>query len=317
MPYRPDGDFLQDDDSRWDVEPQEPEGGAWWKWAVAGLSLALFGGVIWYAYHSGGGGPIGPVRTVEADTTPYKAKPENPGGEIIPDQDKLVFNEAVGRTTDTEDILGDQAEQPVAKPESVPVRKFVPPKPPAPPPQPEVAAPADTAPAPVAGTPPIIGGRTVAAGAPAPVAATGQPAKAPAATLTDPAKAALPDPRKPGPVIVQQLPPTQATPPAAAPEVKAAEPPKVTEAKPAGPKSPVVQLGAYGSEAGALESWAQVQRKQASIVSGLSPQVVKFNAPGKGDLYRLVIGPFADRGAAAQTCEQLKANGRDCIVNAN
>ena len=57
--------------------------------------------------------------------------------------------------------------------------------------------------------------------------------------------------------------------------------------------------------------------KQGAVVGGLTPQVIKFNAPGKGDLYRLVIGPFADRSAATDVCAQLKAQGRDCIVNAN
>ena len=298
MTYRPDGDFLEDDESRWDVGPEEPDGGTWWKWAVAGLSLALFGGVIWYAYQSGSAGPIGPIRTVEADPTPYKSKPENPGGEIIPDQDKLVFNEAVGRTTDTEDILGDQPEQPLNKPASVPVRKFVPPPPKPTPPsqaavevaQPSAAAPQDPTVPPREDTP-----AKQAAG----------PADAPGAPRADSTK--------PVPVIVRQPP----APAAEAPEPQAAEAPKVAEAHPTGSKSPVVQLGAYGTEAGAMESWAEVQRKQGAIIGGLSPQVIRFSAPGKGELFRLVIGPFADRAAANDICAQLKANGRDCIVNAN
>jgi len=299
VPYRPDGDFLQDDESRWDDAPEEAEGGAWWKWAVAVLSLALFGGVVWYAYTSGSSGSIGPVRTVEADTTPYKVKPDNPGGEIIPDQDKLVFNEAVGRTTDTEDILGDEPEAPQARPESVPVRKFVPPAPEPPP------APPPEAVQPLAQAPSLPGAQ--------PATAPGKPADP--ATLP----VAKAGPAGPKPVIVQQplTPPATATaPPVPAVEAKpvAAE---IVEVAPAGGKSPVVQLGAYGSEAGALDSWAQVQRKQGAVVAGLTPQVIKFNAPGKGDLYRLVIGPFAERSAAVDVCAQLKAQGRDCIVNAN
>lgn len=314
MPYRPDGDFLQDDESRWDDAPEEAEGGAWWKWAVAVLSLALFGGVIWYAYTSGSSGTIGPVRTVEADPTPYKAKPENPGGEIIPDQDKLVFNEAVGRTTETEDILGNGPEAPQSRPEPVAVRKFVPPTP-KPPPAPEPAPQAvalDEAP-PVAeasqqATPAPTAGPPATAAKPADPAKTAPPSKANVATT-------------PGGVVVQQPVTVPAASDAPVPATHAAESmpatPLIVEAKPAGAKSPVVQLGAYGSEAGAMESWTQVQRKQGAVVGGLTPQVIKFNAPGKGDLYRLVIGPFADRSAATDVCAQLKAQGRDCIVNAN
>lgn len=319
MPYRPDGDFLQDDESRWDDAPEEPEVGAWWKWAVAVLSLALFGGVVWYAYTSGTNGPIGPVRTVEANPEPYKAKPENPGGEIIPDQDKLVFNEAVGRTTDTEDILGDEPEAPQSKPEPVRVGKFIPPTP-KPPPAPEPAQEA----APPGAAPPVADPTQQPADAklnavpPATPAQPVDPTKAaPTAKTNSAAKATG--------VIVQQPAPVPAPVPAPAvtplPVVPGAESkpltPQIVEPKPAGAKSPVVQLGAYGSEAGAMESWAQVQRKQGSVVGGLTPQVIKFNAPGKGDLYRLVIGPFADRSAATDVCAQLKAQGRDCIVNAN
>ncbi len=309
MPYRPDGDFLQDDESRWDDAPEEAEGGAWWKWAVAVLSLTLFGGVVWYAYTSGSAGPSGPVRTVEADSKPYKAKPENPGGEIIPDQDKLVFNEAVGRTTDTEDILGDEPEVPQSRPEPVRVGKFVPPAP-KPPPAPEPAAEA----APAEPTPPAAGqpdGDKLAAVPPAALAKPVDPAKtAPAAKTETATKSTGVVVQQPGAVLAPSAPPTPAA------EAKPATP-RIVEPKPAGAKSPVVQIGAYGSEAGAMDSWAQVQRKQGAVVAGLTPQVIKFNAPGKGDLYRLVIGPFADRGAATDVCSQLKAQGRDCIVNAN
>ncbi|MEN3973657.1 SPOR domain-containing protein [Emcibacter sp. SYSU 3D8] len=295
MPYRPDGDFLQDDESRWDVEPEVTEGGAWWKWAVAVLSLALFVGVVWYAYSGGRSGPSGPVRTVEADPVPYKTKPENPGGEIIPDQDKLVFNEAVGRTMETEEFLGDGPEVPQSRPEPVAVRKFVPP-----PPRPSAPA---TAAAPAADQAPATA-----------VQQAGQAASPDGETTAPAAKA---DGTSPAPVPVQQPDSSQAQ--AALPAATDAAPvvPQIVEAKPAGAKSPVVQLGAYGTEQGAMDSWAQVQRKQGSIVDGLIPQVIKFNAPGKGDLYRLVIGPFADRGAATDVCGQLKDQGRDCIVNAN
>ncbi len=326
MPYRPDGDFLQDDDPPWDDAPQEPEGGGWWKWAVAVASLALFGGVVWYAYSTGATGPIGPIRTVEAEPGPYKIKPQNPGGEIIPDQDKLVFNEAVGRTTETDDMLGDEPEAPQAKPESVPVRKFVPPPPPPkpePPPKPPEAVPpraAETAPA-----------ASAPHAAPAePAQHTATPAAVPAPATPPQAASKPPAPPTFAPVPVQvktaenSAPKADApaatpqhpsiTPPAGEPK-PAAEQKAAPEQKAASGKTPMVQLGAYASEAGALESWGQVQRKQGAIVAGLSPRVIRFEAPGKGELYRLLIGPFADRPSAVNVCNQLKAQGRDCLVN--
>lgn len=323
MPYRPDGDFLQDDQlSQWDSEPEEAEGGGWWKWAVAVASLAIFGGVVWYAYTTGASGPSGPVRTVEADLTPYKVKPQNPGGEIIPDQDKLVFNEAVGRPEETEDMLGDVAEAPQSKPEPIAVRKFKPPVPaakPAPPPATEPAAPpkgADMAAAPPAAagplqtpTPPTAVATPGAKPAPL-LPGVAKPADAkPVEAKTADAKQAAAKPTAPLADSAAQLAPAQPVNPPPAPEAKAAPSP--------GGKAPVVQLGAYASTEGAMESWGQVKRKQGAIVASLSPQVIKISVPGKGDLYRLVIGPFADRNSAVQVCTQLKAQGRDCLVNAN
>ncbi len=317
MPYRPDGDFLQDDQlSQWDSEPEEAESGGWWKWAVAVASLAIFGGVVWYAYTTGASGPSGPVRTVEADLTPYKVKPQNPGGEIIPDQDKLVFNEAVGRPEETEDMLGDVAEAPQSKPEPIAVRKFKPPVPAAKPAPTPVTEPAR--------------GEAVTALTPAPTAPTGT---APAGTAPQTVPGTKPVPVLSGPAAkpgddaavdakqAEAKPVTPALDAMAQPAVaQPVAPPPATEVKappPSGGKSPVVQLGAYASTEGAMESWGQVQRKQGAIVASLSPQVIKISVPGKGDLYRLVIGPFADRQSAVQVCTQLKAQGRDCLVNAN
>lgn len=285
MPYRPDGDFLQDDQlsSRWDDEPQPPEGGGWWKWAVAVASLAIFGGVLWYAYSTGSAGPSGPVRTVEADTTPYKVKPLNPGGEIIPDQDKLVFNEAVGRPEEVEDTLGQEPETPQAKPEPIPVRKY---KPPPPPPKPVEAAP-----------PPATAQAADTPAAQPPASAQASPASGQAPTAPG---QAVPATQKPAETAA-----------APAPTLK----PAVVE-KPAGPKTPVVQLGAYASQQGAMDSWAEVQKKQGAIVASLSPQVIRISVAGR-DLYRLVIGPFTAREDAVRVCGELKAHGRDCIVNAN
>lgn len=322
MPYRPDGDFLQDDQlsSRWDDEPEERESSGWWKWAVAVASLAIFGGVVWYAYSTGASGPSGPVKTFEADASPYKVRPENPGGEIIPDKDKLVFNEAVGRPEESEDMLGAMPETPQAKPEPIVVRKFTPPAPPKPPVQVAAAEPAppDTA-APESATP-------------APPAEVPLPAAeaSPSTAINAPPPAAAPLEDRPG----QESAPGAATQPGTqsdlanmtigeTPPWKDGDPVPPATATPAPPtpasggKSPVVQLGAYASNDAAMQAWSDVSRKYADAVGGASPQVVKISVPGKGDLYRLVIGPYGSRDQATEVCVQLKSRGRDCIVNAH
>jgi hypothetical protein len=305
VPYRPDGDFLEDDplSARWEEAP-EREGGAWWKWAVALASLLIFGGVVWYAYSAGGVGPVGPVRTVEAEPGPYKVRPTNPGGEVIPDQDKLVFGEAVGRPQETEDVLGPPPEAPQAKPEPVLVRPYTPPPPAQPPAQP---APAETPPAaaPPAAVPPVADASPTIGEAP--------PAMAPGASD--------------GAGPIEDRPGQEGGPPAAdLAELTTGEPPpwKAGEAAasppdpaPPAPGAPMVQLGAYASEAKAMQSWEQVRREHEVVIGAVEPRVVKVAIAGKGDFYRLLIGPYADRGHAVETCVQLKARGRDCIVHAN
>ncbi|MEN3950434.1 SPOR domain-containing protein [Iodidimonas sp. SYSU 1G8] len=326
MPYRPDGDFLQDDQlsSRWDDEPEERESSGWWKWAVAVASLAIFGGVVWYAYSTGASGPTGPVKTFEADASPYKVRPENPGGEVIPDKDKLVFNEAVGRPEESEDVLGEMPETPQAKPEPIVVRKFTPSAPPKPP-APQVAA-AEPAPAEavIPETAPAQSGE-----------ATPQQPAAPAAPVAEAPAAEAPV----APAPLEDRPGQESAPGAAAqpgaqsdlanmtigetPPWKEGDPVPPATATPAPPKpasggkSPVVQLGAYASNDAAMQAWSDVSRKFGDAVGGASPQVVKISVPGKGDLYRLVIGPYGSRDQATQVCVQLKSRGRDCIVNAN
>ena len=57
------------------------------------LTVAAFAAIIWYAYPDGSGNySVVDVPVVKADTTPFKTKPENPGGMKIPHQDSTVFD---------------------------------------------------------------------------------------------------------------------------------------------------------------------------------------------------------------------------------
>ncbi len=108
----------------------------WWKWLVALASFGLFLGVLWYAYNSGTGSDGGPIRTVTSDEQPFKVRPEDPGGQKIPDQDKLVFGEAVGRPSETPETLARPPEEPMERklpprPEPKPAEDVEPAKPPA------------------------------------------------------------------------------------------------------------------------------------------------------------------------------------------
>jgi cell division septation protein DedD len=76
----------------------------------------------------------------------------------------------------------------------------------------------------------------------------------------------------------------------------------------------VLQIGSFPSPALADAAWTKFQRGHAGAVSGLSPDVMPVQIPGKGTWYRLRIGPFPDRAAANTKCAQLKAQGATCLV---
>ncbi len=85
-----------------------------WMIAAAVVSIALFTAVIWYAYKSGEE-TRNPPPVVTADESPVKVRPEEPGGEQVADQDKLVLNGHEGEEAATEDKLLPAAEEPVAR----------------------------------------------------------------------------------------------------------------------------------------------------------------------------------------------------------
>jgi cell division septation protein DedD len=77
----------------------------------------------------------------------------------------------------------------------------------------------------------------------------------------------------------------------------------------------VLQLGAFESQELANGAWAAFRARYPSV-AGLSPDVQRADLGAKGVVYRLRIGPFADRTAATDACVELKAAGGNCFVAA-
>lgn len=76
------------------------------KGLLTGVTVLAFVGVIWYAYPQGGEKYTDlSVPVITADTTPYKSKPDDPGGMEVRHQDSTVF-----------DTL---SEKPVSRPEKI------------------------------------------------------------------------------------------------------------------------------------------------------------------------------------------------------
>jgi hypothetical protein len=97
--------------------------------SVAVLALAGFGGIVWYAYTQGmqGGSAVAPV--IRAEPGPVKIRPEQPGGLVVPNQDKMVYNNLMPGGGGA----GQQgrAERLLPPPETPMPRPVAPPRPPA------------------------------------------------------------------------------------------------------------------------------------------------------------------------------------------
>jgi hypothetical protein len=100
-------------------------------------------------------------------------------------------------------------------------------------------------------------------------------------------------------------------PAAAAPSAGgAAFPANSTAGLPSGSRY-AVQLGAFGTAAGADREWQRLQTRFGTQLSGLSPQVVSAGT-ASGPLYRLQA-PAAGEAQARAICDSLKAQYQPCV----
>jgi cell division protein FtsN len=75
----------------------------------------------------------------------------------------------------------------------------------------------------------------------------------------------------------------------------------------------VLQIGAYKSQSDADAAWKTYQSKHAALLAGFAQDVQKADLGDKGVWYRLRVGSFADKAAAAALCDRLKADGGACF----
>ena len=131
-----------------------------------------------------------------------------------------------------------------------------------------------------------------------------------------------PPPPPPAPAPVQTARPTPPPPPAAAPPPPAIRPPPappppapVATASAAASGGAVLQIGAFETEALASAAWTRFRTRYDSAGT-LSQDIQKVDLGAKGIMYRLRVGPFANRPAATEACVKLKAAGATCFVAA-
>ncbi|WPZ32973.1 SPOR domain-containing protein [Thalassobaculum sp. OXR-137] len=292
---------------------------------LATFALTAFAGVVWYAYDRGlHAGSEATAPLIQADPSPIKVRPEQPGGLDVPNQDKLVYG----------------ALRPGQGEDSSVERLLPPPEKPAEPPAPEPAA----APAPQPGA----AASETASGTDAPPPADGNaasttvpipprtPQSAPSTVQEGSGQTTTPGTLQPVPAPQPQagdIPPAKAPEPATTEtQVAAAVPPPAPEPKPEPKPEPEakptpapapkpaasgnfrVQLGAFRDEAAARSEWNRLTKRYPTVLGGLELRIQSVDlGAGKGVFHRIQGGMLSE-AAAEKACASLKAQNQACLL---
>jgi hypothetical protein len=240
------------------------------------------------------------IPIIKADAEPFKIKPEQTGGQEIPHQDKLIYEQMGGQTARpvTEKLLSD-AEPPILPEPQAAVET--------------AANSAETLPAQevaVIPTPEItrVNPKVEKTSEPENLSAMLVAQNQEAAPLIAPML--IDKPKPPVPQKTQDNPP----PPVPAAKTLPAQVPPRAAAEKIELGGFRVQLAAFPDADQATATAAQWQKKLASVLAGKKIAVIRAEIPNKGVYHRLQIGGFADRRAAQASCAAIKAGGQNCIL---
>ena len=75
---------------------------------------------------------------------------------------------------------------------------------------------------------------------------------------------------------------------------------------------PVVHVGSYGSEAGAMRAWQDVFSKDLNLLGAVKPIVRRVDLGDKGVFYRLMAGSYGNLAEAEAACVKLKGANLFC-----
>lgn len=250
--------------------------------AVVISAFAGFVALAWYAYHNGAQSlKEEDLIVVEAEKTPMKEKPLDPGGMKFPNQDKTIFDNFAGGMQSpprVERVLPHPEEPMARNMDTSQTTTWV---------NDKVSKPAEAGEQPVEQplqTSPKVGDLTYV-----PPAET-----APAADI----KSVQGDDVK---TYHNAVKPKDT----AVAEQAVAQAP----AKPAAKGTGKVQLGAYRSDKEARDAFSKIQ-KRFSDLAGKKPQVVKADLGNKGIFYRLRVAGVD----AKSLCQSLSAKGQACMA---
>lgn len=271
----------------------------WLPKAVVAVTVIGFAALAWYAYRTGTQSlREEDLLVIEADKTPLKELPENPGGMNFPNQDKTVFETfgAAGAAPPKVERVLPPPEEPIAKKlDTSETRTWINEK--LKKKEEEESASA---------------GRLQPVELPKPLPQ--------ALPQTPPPTVETKIEKLPAPKTVETKPEASAGMSASEPSTEASKPKEekkdiavTTPTKPKKDSGARVQLGAYQSEAEAKAEFAKMQKKFSSL-SGKKPIIVKADLGAKGVYYRLRVGGFSDAAEASALCKSLFAKGQACIV---
>jgi hypothetical protein len=303
--------------------------------------VILFGGLIAFAYRQGAHTTANATTPLlQADNTPYKEKPQDPGGMDVPFQDAVVFDQldnAQTAMTNGEKIenLLPPPEQPIDEAAKVADATTTTPATEseakatetAPPSAPKDNAEnkgimvenektgvdaADSVAAKIAATEEAMKTKATEAKTATTVTAktkteTAKTAETETLTAVTPAKTVEPAVTKTAktiPTKATTLTSTTAT--ATATKMNAVAPAAPTPAPASTGGSAKVQLGAFKDESAARAAWAQFQKSYAPYLNGITPNYARADLGAKGVFYR-VQGVNLSQAQAQSVCKSINA----------
>jgi hypothetical protein len=92
--------------------------------------------------------------------------------------------------------------------------------------------------------------------------------------------------------------------------------PEPVKPTPRGVEPAYVQIGAYPNRDLAEKAFRQFQIAHGDLAANLLPDIKTADLGAKGVWYRLRVGPFAGKAAAAKSCEKLMKEGVTCLIAA-
>jgi hypothetical protein len=274
------------------------------RWRRLGIAAAViviggFGAITWYAYDLGRrSGSAGVAPLIVADGKPNKVRPDEPGGKVIPDQDKLIYQRPRGGPSPSEaERLLPPPETPLPRPQA-PVAS-------APAPAPVPAVPASPPVAMPVSPPPPSPGPVVLAPPPSPPVETPSKTEAPPARVAEPPSRALPAPPGSVPAPKAVIAPAAPTP---------SQGRQAAEVRPAAGGAYKVQIAATRSDADARATWTRLQSANRDLLGSLALTVQQADLGERGIYYRIQAGGLADVQSAQSLCAALKSRRVDCMV---